>query len=150
MKKIIVTLATAIAFTGVIAQTGSKETTQTPQTAPAAGSVASAVKFKSETIAFGKIKQNNPVTAEWTFTNTSKAPLVIEYATGTCGCTVAEKPEKPIMPGKTGTIRATYNATHVGAQDKTVTVKFYDIADVKVLHLTCDIEVPAAPAANKN
>lgn len=36
------------------------------------------------------------------FKNTGDAPLVIEKATASCGCTIPNKPEEPIMPGAIG------------------------------------------------
>ena len=36
------------------------------------------------------------------FKNTGDAPLVIESAKASCGCTVPNKPEKPILPGEIG------------------------------------------------
>ncbi|MEX1002042.1 MAG: DUF1573 domain-containing protein [Crocinitomicaceae bacterium] len=36
------------------------------------------------------------------FKNTGTTPLVIESAKASCGCTVPNKPEKPIMPGDIG------------------------------------------------
>jgi hypothetical protein len=36
------------------------------------------------------------------FKNTGKAPLTIVSATASCGCTVPNKPEEPILPGEIG------------------------------------------------
>lgn len=36
------------------------------------------------------------------FKNTGNAPLVIKDAKASCGCTVPNKPEEPIMPGQIG------------------------------------------------
>ncbi len=36
------------------------------------------------------------------FKNTGDKPLVIEKATASCGCTVPNKPEEPILPGEIG------------------------------------------------
>lgn len=36
------------------------------------------------------------------FKNTGDAPLVIESAKASCGCTVPNKPEEPILPGEIG------------------------------------------------
>ena len=41
--------------------------------------------------------------------NAGKEPLVIDSIYTTCGCTKAQKPVKPIMPGETDTIRIFYN-----------------------------------------
>ena len=72
---------------------------------------------------FGKIKQGKPVVAEFKFTNTGEAPLIIKNAYGSCGCTGVEYPKEPIMPQKTGIIKATFNAASMGAFNKTVTIE---------------------------
>ena len=51
------------------------------------------VKFKEMAYDFGKIKQSVPVTHDFVFTNMSDAPVVIESATPSCGCTTPIKPE---------------------------------------------------------
>ena len=85
------------------------------------------IKFSSETVDLGKPKVNNPVTATFTFTNTSNEDVVIETVTPGCGCTKSDYTKEPIKPGKTGTITATYNAAAVGNFTKKVYVKFLAI-----------------------
>ncbi|HUZ61749.1 MAG TPA: DUF1573 domain-containing protein [Hanamia sp.] len=106
-------------------------------------------KLNVETYDFGKIKQNVPATATITVTNIGTDPLLIEQATPSCGCTVSEYTKTPIAPGKTGTIKATYNAAVVGHIDKTLTVKFAGADDVKFVKLTGEVLTPAAYAALK-
>jgi hypothetical protein len=72
---------------------------------------------------FGRIVQGKPVTATFKFTNKGEAPLIISNARGSCGCTGVEYPKEPVMPGKTGEVKATYNAAAMGAFSKTVTVE---------------------------
>ncbi|MFN8344112.1 MAG: DUF1573 domain-containing protein [Spirosomataceae bacterium] len=72
---------------------------------------------------FGQIKQGKPVTAEFKFTNRGQDPLIISKAYGSCGCTGVEYPKEPVMPGATGTIKATFNAAAAGSFNKTVTVE---------------------------
>ena len=62
------------------------------------------------------------------FTNTGTLPLVITDVTSSCGCTIPEKPEDPILPGKTGEIKVKYDTNRVGPIRKTITV--YSNADV--------------------
>ncbi|MBK7650590.1 MAG: DUF1573 domain-containing protein [Flammeovirgaceae bacterium] len=71
---------------------------------------------------FGKIKQGTPVTHEFKFTNTGKAPLVITNVQASCGCTTPDWSKEPVMPGGQGFIKATFNAASPGAFNKTVTV----------------------------
>jgi hypothetical protein len=72
---------------------------------------------------FGNVTQGTPVTAEFTFTNSGNAPIILSEVKPSCGCTAADYSKEPIAPGKTGYIKATYNAASVGSFTKSVTVK---------------------------
>ncbi len=71
---------------------------------------------------FGKIDQRKPVSFEFVFTNTGSTPLVISNVKGSCGCTVTKYTKEAIAPGKTGNVKATFNAAAVGAFNKSVRV----------------------------
>ena len=99
----------------------------------------SAAVFKTTTYSFGKIKEGQPVTTDFTFSNKSDKSLIIETATAECGCTTPDYPKTPILKGKTGVIKVTYNAANPGKFTKRVTVKFANIAQPTIL--TIDGEV---------
>lgn len=107
-------------------------------------------KLNVQTYDFGKIKQNVPATATITVTNIGTDPLLIEQATPSCGCTVSDYTKTPIAPGKTGIIKATYNAAAVGHIDKTLTVKFAGADDVKFVKLTGEVLTASAFDAQKS
>jgi hypothetical protein len=71
---------------------------------------------------FGKIKQNVPVTHEFTVVNKGKVPMIITNAQPSCGCTVPSWTKEPIPPGGSGMVKATFNAAAPGTFDKSVTV----------------------------
>jgi Protein of unknown function (DUF1573) len=71
---------------------------------------------------FGKIKQGVPVTHEFKFTNTGKAPLIIVNAQPSCGCTTPDWTKTPVSPGQSGFIKATFNAGAAGPFNKTISV----------------------------
>lgn len=96
-------------------------------------------KFNTETFDFGKVKQGIPVTATFVVTNVSNQPLIIEQAAPSCGCTVSDYTKEPIAPGKTGTIKAIFNAAALGPINKTVTVKFANVPDVKFVKLSGEV-----------
>jgi hypothetical protein len=100
-------------------------------------------KFNVETFDFGKIKQNVPVTATFIVTNISDEPLIIDQANPSCGCTVSDYTKSPIAPGKTGFIKATYNAADLGPVNKQVTVKFANSTDVKFLNFKGEVSANA-------
>jgi hypothetical protein len=97
------------------------------------------VKFKSESIDMGKIPQGTPATATFTVTNIGKEPLIIETASPTCGCTIGNYTKEPIMPGKEGTITATYNAANLSAFEKHMNVKFAGVDEVKSITLKGEV-----------
>ncbi len=80
------------------------------------------MKFKKETHDFGKVEQGKPVTHVFEFTNTGKDPIVIADAAASCGCTKPTFSREPIMPGRTGSVSATYNAAAMGPFNKSVTI----------------------------
>jgi len=72
---------------------------------------------------FGSIAEGEKVTYNFRFKNSGKKPLVITAASASCGCTVPEKPEKPILPGETGFIKVVFNSQgKVGHNEKNITV----------------------------
>lgn len=70
----------------------------------------------------GKLKAKKSVDIIWRFKNVGNKPLIIDNATASCGCTVPEKPEKPIAPGEQGIIKATFNGSGEGSIRKEVHV----------------------------
>src|SRR5207302_3236285 len=72
---------------------------------------------------FGRVTEGEKVEYSFRFRNTGKKPLVITNTSASCGCTVPEKPEKPILPGETGFIKVVFNSKgKAGHNEKTVTV----------------------------
>lgn len=94
---------------------------------------------------FGNIKQDSENKKVFTFTNTGKEPLIIESATGSCGCTVPSYPKEPIAPGGTGEIEVVYKpGKQENAQTKQVTV----IANTEPRETTLRIKAFVAPVAS--
>lgn len=58
----------------------------------------------------GKVQEGQVVEISWKFKNTGNKPLVVANVSASCGCTVAERPEQPIAPGKEGTIKAKFDS----------------------------------------
>lgn len=123
MKKLLFTLA-AFAITGIAA---------------AQQKVADVATFKSETIDLGKVQIAHPATATFKVKNISNAPLIIETANPTCGCTIGDYTKAPIAPGKEGVVTAEYNAASIGAFTKTMTVKFAGIDELKSITITGEV-----------
>jgi hypothetical protein len=94
-----------------------------------------AFKWKSVQIDFGQIKQNVPKTAEFELTNTGTAPIIIQNAVASCGCTNVDYPKEPIKPGQSAKIKTTYNAAASGAFSKRVTVFMNATPEPQVLEI---------------
>jgi Protein of unknown function (DUF1573) len=81
------------------------------------------LQFEKETHDFGTIAQGTPVSVEFKFKNTGNQPVVISNVQASCGCTTPEyAKDQPVLPGKTATIKAGYNAAAMGAFNKSITV----------------------------
>ena len=92
---------------------------------------------------FGNIKQGQSVSFNFKFKNTGKRALIVTNASASCGCTVPEKPERPIMPGQTSFIKVIFNSTgKSGHQDKNVTVSANTNPSFPTIKLIGEVEVP--------
>ena len=72
----------------------------------------------------GKVLKGEKIDAEFKIKNTGSYPLVVAEVKGSCTCTVADKPEDPIMPGESYVIRAYVDTerTGMGAISKSITI----------------------------
>jgi len=90
----------------------------------------------------GKVSEGEKVEIAYKFINTGSQPLVINNVVASCGCTIAEKPEAPIAPGKEGFIKASFNSKgRIGSNHKTLTV--YANTAEAIYPLVFDVEVVA-------
>lgn len=72
---------------------------------------------------FKTVAEGEKVIYNYRFKNTGTKPLVVVEASASCGCTVPQKPEKPILPGETGFIKVVFDSKgRVGEAHKTITV----------------------------
>ena len=72
---------------------------------------------------YGKVTDGEKVEYNYRFKNTGSKPLIIVKASSSCGCTVPEKPEKPVMPGEIGFIKVVFDSKgKVGTTHKGISV----------------------------
>lgn len=73
---------------------------------------------------FGEINEaDGRVTTVFKFKNEGAEPLVLSNVKASCGCTTPNWTKKPIEPGETGEVTATYNPNgRPGSFNKTITV----------------------------
>jgi hypothetical protein len=79
-------------------------------------------KFEKETIDYGKVDKSSDGVRIFIFTNIGDKPLIIKKIQSSCGCTIPKKPEKPILPGKKGEIKVSYDTKRVGVFSKEITI----------------------------
>lgn len=83
---------------------------------------AAAISWKSDAVEVGQIPQGTPKEIQFEFKNSGKTSVVITSVKPSCGCTAADYTKEPVAPGKSGIIKAIYNAASAGPFTKTVTV----------------------------
>jgi hypothetical protein len=72
---------------------------------------------------FGTINEGQVVEYTYAFKNSGAAPLIIQSAQGSCGCTVPDWTKEPIPVGGTGYVKAKFDSNgKPNIQNKTVTV----------------------------
>lgn len=82
------------------------------------------IRWKDTLINFGTVKEGDTVRLQFSFVNTGNKLLFINDVRPSCGCTIADYPEKPVSPGQTGSITAVFTtAWHPGTQQKSILVK---------------------------
>lgn len=59
---------------------------------------------------YGKIAEGQVLQVAFRFKNTGDKPLVIKNVRPGCGCTAANPPDKPILPGEEGVINASFDS----------------------------------------
>lgn len=81
-------------------------------------------KDKNDTYDFGTVKEGEKVVHVFEFKNSGDQPLMILKVEAGCGCTTPEWPKTPVMPGKSSSIKVTFNtAGKAGPAYKDVTIK---------------------------
>lgn len=72
---------------------------------------------------FGTIKEGDIVEHTYKIKNTGEAPLIIQNAQPSCGCTVPDYTKEPIPVGGEGFVKAKFDTNgKTNAQNKTITV----------------------------
>ena len=95
--------------------------------------------FNKTTWNFGTFPESKVQTCK----NEGDAPLIINQAVASCGCTVPTYTKKPIAPGETGTMKVTYNGKgkFEGHFKKSITVRTNGTPEVVRLYVEGDMTV---------
>ena len=110
MNKYISVLLMAAAFIGCDVRKNDKVVDDAVKQSAIARLDTTMVQLIDSVYNFGKVREGEMVTFNFRFKNVGPKPLVITSTTTSCGCTVPEKPEKPILPGETGFIKVVFNS----------------------------------------
>ncbi len=101
--------------------------------------------FTEEEYDFGTISAGEIVEHTFKFTNTGEAPLIIQSATASCGCTVPTKPTEPIAVGATGEIGVRFDSKNKsGAQSPVITIRANTYPAVTRVRLKGTVNAAAA------
>ena len=98
------------------------------------------IEFEKKTVDFGTLKVGDVKVVTITYKNIGKKPLILDDVISSCDCTEVEWSKAPVMPGKTGTIKATYTAKNVGLISKRLTVLSNAITDRVILQLKGEVK----------
>lgn len=147
----LLTLAAAPSFAGDkkkkdAKSAGTTETVATPVAAipttpqsEASALTAENMAFSEDLHDFGTVTEGENADFDFVFTNTGKEPIIIQRAQPACGCTASDWTKEPILPGKTGYVKASYHTQgRPGPFTKTVTV--LSNAGAKVLTFKGEVE----------
>lgn len=156
MKKFLLLMGVTVFSTGfAFAQTGHSDhdghnhgtaaPAPTKQTSPATSLTVENMVFEHEVHDFGTLAEGPSAEYEFKFKNTGKEPINLQSVNASCGCTTPSWSKEPVLPGKTGTIKAAYNTDkRPGGFTKSITV--VSNAGTKVLTIKGNVE--AAPTGS--
>ena len=85
---------------------------------------ASYIKWDKLVYDLGTIEADRPVGITFTFKNKGSEPIILSDVRPSCGCVTPSFTKEPVMPGKTGVVRLTFNAALPGDFKKSATVSY--------------------------
>lgn len=106
-------------------------------------------KWENTTHDFGKINKNDPVEHKFEFKNVGDSPLVISNVRPSCGCTVTKYTKKPVPPGKTGYVKATYDTKRMGMFNKSIRVTANIEGGAETLMIKGEVVAPTEEAKSE-
>lgn len=111
-----------------------------PGFSPTPGIALTKVQWMDTVIHLGKVIEGDSIPVIFRFRNTGNHRLIVSGVAASCGCTLPQKPEKPIEAGKEGFIKAYFRTKgNLGYQRKKLLV--YMNTEQGNYDLPFDIEV---------
>jgi hypothetical protein len=105
----------------VFAQTKEKKAVEPPYVPKV--TTGAEIEFDKAMFDYGTLTKGDVKTGVFTYTNVGNKPLVLFDVIVSCDCTEVEWQKEPVMPGKTGQIKAIYTAKTEGVISKQITVQ---------------------------
>jgi len=94
------------------------------------------IDFPETTFDFGQIEEGTVAEHKFVFTNNGDQPLILSSVKASCGCTTPSWTKEPILPGKQGHIKASYNSKNrPGGFNKSITVTSNASTPTKVVYI---------------
>jgi len=121
MKRFALFLISFVLIFSVMAQNKGKQETEKPYVPKV--TTGAEIEFDKISFDYGTLAVGNVKTGVFTFTNVGNKPLVLFDVIVSCDCTEVEWKKEPVMPGKTGTIKAVYTAKTPGVIAKQITIQ---------------------------
>ena len=99
------------------------------------------IQFEKMDHSFGRIREEaGPASFSFKFTNTGKIPLILQGVEASCGCTTPEWSQEPILPGKAGSIKVTFDPEQrPGAFAKSITINANVPKTTRVLTISGEV-----------
>lgn len=146
MKKLLLSFTLLLFVAGAaFAQTATPD----PNAKPATTLKPENMAFVTDTHEFGTVAEGPAAVYEFTFKNTGKEPILVERVQASCGCTTPSYSKDPVLPGKTGSIKASFATQgRPGAFTKTITV--VSNAGTKVLTIKGQVEKAPTSSVPEN
>ena len=89
---------------------------------------------------FGEIAQGEKVGCIFKYENTGRENLIIQKASGSCGCTVPRWKKEPTPPGGSGQLEVIFDSSgRSGIQNKTITVTSNSSNKITILRIKADV-----------
>ncbi len=139
MKKLMILVFVFCLGFGANLQAQSKDNKSQTTTSTYTGTGAE-IEFEKKFVDFGTLKVGDVKVVTVTYRNIGKKPLILDDVISSCDCTTVEWDKAPVMPGKTGTIKATYTAKNVGLISKRITVLSNANTDRVILQLKGEVK----------
>jgi len=139
MKKVVLTLSFLFVLLSIFAQTKNAKKEVEPPYIPKVTTGAE-IEFDKVTFDYGTLEIGDVKTGVFTYTNVGNKPLVLFDVIVSCDCTEVEWQKEPVMPGKTGVIKAIYTAKTAGLISKQITVQSNAQTDRVRLQMKGDVK----------